>query len=86
MRAFGHSAVDTTQTAVDAVRPVSLSEVTICGRPDQLREAAKFLNYVADAKDKHGEDFDHEHLRDWWQDWQPGFVDIIVFGDFKDSR
>lgn len=75
MRVFGYEKRD---SDADTQRPISLCEVTFNCSPDQLRALAKFLFHAADLIETHGQEFGHEHLRDWWTDWQPEFADVVV--------
>ena len=80
MKAFGYEVGDAYDLGLDKIEaePMSLREVSLSCKPDQLRVLAKFLLHGAELIEKHGQNFGHEHLRSWWKDWQPGFVDVII--------
>ena len=59
---------------------LEMKEVTFQGESEQIKKIADFLNHVADLIEKHGEDFGHEHIKDFYLDWREKFpnIDIIV--------
>lgn len=59
---------------------LEMREVTFQGESEQIKKIANFLNHVADLIEKHGEDFGHEHILDFYSDWREKFpnIDIIV--------
>jgi hypothetical protein len=60
---------------------VELTEVTLVGTPSELRRIAAFIALGADAIEKHGAKFGHEHLQDQADlkpRWDDSAVDLIV--------
>ena len=57
---------------------LKMKEVTVAADPESLRALARFIDYVADEMDKHGERFGHEHMRDHPSAWKEGYPDIII--------
>jgi hypothetical protein len=55
-----------------------LTEVTVVADPAVLRRIAAHLLLSADEIERHGELFDHLHLRDEWSEWDEEDADIIV--------
>ena len=45
--------------------PVKLREVTLCADPKTLRTLSEFLLAAAEAMEKHGTAFGHEHFEDF---------------------
>jgi len=75
MRVFGYLKEDS-----DEPQSLELSEVTVAAKPEELRKIAKFFEQAAIDIEKHGTDFEHEHL----QDNQEGFdgnPDIQIYND-----
>ncbi len=63
MKAYGCS------TKVDfGEGPLPLFEISLWGKPEDLREVAKFINLMADEI-QCNPDFDQMHLRDAWDKW-----------------
>ena len=48
----------------DGTNPIELSSVTVAANPKELRGIAKFFEQAAMDIEKHGTDFEHEHLID----------------------
>ena len=48
----------------DSPSPLQLSEVTLSATPASLRAIAGFLMSAAEGIEKHGTDWEHEHLCD----------------------
>jgi len=72
MKAYGYSSkVDMNQG------PLPLSEISLIGHPQVLREMAKFISLVANQLECNP-DFDHMHLRDAWDEWTEDYPDIII--------
>lgn len=65
----------------DAARLVELAEITVMATPDELRRISVFLANAADAMDRMGAVYDHEHLCDR----QKGFDDSPQFVVFRDG-
>lgn len=59
-----------------------LKEVTLQCAARDLETIIEFLGHVKDLMDKHGEDFGHEHLRDFCkkqnEEWSG--TDLIIHG------
>jgi len=74
MKIYGHSLNPEIKSLLE------MKEVTFQGDSEQIKKIAVFLNHAADNIEKHGEDFDHEHIIDFFSDWREKFpnIDIIV--------
>lgn len=62
----------------DDVEPAEMTEVTLVATPDELRKIARFLESAANAMERMGNDYSHEHL----SDRDASFIDspqLIVF-------
>ena len=60
---------------------MELSDVAISTSSKTLREIASFLIQAADEIDEIdelGEDYDHVHLMDEWNNWKEGYPDIQI--------
>ena len=68
MKITGYSRADVGLPPAD-VRFIDLAEITITASPSEARRLAAFLNSVADAMERMGPSYSHEHL----SDCQPGF-------------
>lgn len=72
MKLRGYSVED--QDA-DDVRHADFAEINMWASPDELRRIAAFLSQAADAMDRMGDAYDHEHL----SHRQPDFDDSPHF-------
>lgn len=75
MRIFGYP-----KEGYDEPQSIELSDVTVAAKPEELMKIAKFFEQAAIDIEKHGTDFEHEHL----QDNQEGFdgnPDIQVYNE-----
>ena len=67
------------ETSTEAETLLLLREATITPESvEELRRIAEFLLHVADLIDRQGDGFDHEHWRDWAQEWRPATGDLVV--------
>ncbi len=57
---------------------VELSEIAIATPPETLRAIAAFLLEAADEMDELGNEYDHVHLMDRWDNWKEGCPDIQI--------
>ena len=57
----------------EQVRFIDLAEITVTASPTEVRRFAAFLNDVADAMERMGDKYSHEHL----SDHQPDFDDSL---------
>lgn len=66
---------------------VELSEVTLMASPKQLREIAAFLLYAAEDIERHGINWEHEHLSDKAKGFRssPSFI-VFNSQHFKKSK
>ncbi|MEH6419406.1 Imm32 family immunity protein [Pseudomonas sp. CGJS7] len=75
MQLFGYS---DDGAAIGPPGPLRLREVTLAARPEELRQIAAFLAEAAEAMERMGDGYGHQHLCDH----RPGFEDapqLIVF-------
>lgn len=73
MRVFGYP-----KEEYEEQYSIELSDVTVAASPDELRKLAKFFEEAAIDIEKHGTDFEHEHLQDN-QEGFDGSPDIQIF-------
>ena len=73
MKLFGYSNKD-----YDEVHPLELSNVTIAANPQELRRIAKFFNQAASEIEEDETGFEHEHLMDNQDGFDPD-ADIIIY-------
>jgi hypothetical protein len=62
----------------DSPASIEVKQVTIIADTPVLRAMGEFLSCTAHEIDRHGESFDHEHLRDHWREWYSAYPDMIV--------
>lgn len=77
MKISGYSTADV-GLPPDKVHFIDLAEITITASPSEARRFAAFLNSAAEAMERMGPNYSHEHLGDR----QPGFEDaphVTVF-------
>ncbi|MBV1884084.1 MAG: hypothetical protein KUG82_20760 [Pseudomonadales bacterium] len=60
---------------------MEMESVAIAASPKIIRALAKFLNDAADEMDELGNDYDHLHLMDEWDNWKEGLPDIQVVSE-----
>ncbi len=79
MKIFGYP-----KEGYDKSQLLELNEVTIAAKPEELRKIAEFFEQAAIDIEKHGSDFEYEHLQDHFNGGQKGFdgnPDIIVYNE-----
>ncbi len=61
---------------IEEIIPATLTEVTLCVTPAELRRIAEFLTFCASEMDRMGKTYDHVHLSDHMKDFSdsPHFV------------
>lgn len=62
--------------APSQAKPSLLSEVTIAASPHELRMIARFIINFANDIEKHGKNWEHEHLSDNYSEFEnaPQFI------------
>ena len=60
---------------------IEMETIAIAASPETIRELANFLNHAADEMEEMGDDFDHLHLMDTWQNWKEGLTDLQVVSE-----
>ena len=60
---------------------MEMETIAIAASPETIRELANFLNHAADEMEEMGDDFDHLHLMDTWQNWKEGLPDLQVVSE-----
>jgi hypothetical protein len=56
----------------------NLNEITFQGDATSIRKIAEFLKYTAGQMEKNEDKFGHEHIRDFFPDWDENNPDLIV--------
>lgn len=61
---------------IEQIEPRALAEITLVATPEELRSMASFLASAAEAMERMGADYSHEHLADRRQGFgdSPHFV------------
>ena len=81
MRLYGYKK-DT--LSPDDIEPSELAEITLLASPDELRKIARFLTSAADSIERHGKNWEHEHLSDVYQEFKDS-SEFIVFNPEADE-
>ncbi len=74
MRIFGYD-----KNSVEDDNLLELEEITIQASPAKLKQIAKFILSVADTMNQYGNNFGHEHLKDFLKEFgDSDGPDIII--------
>jgi hypothetical protein len=73
MKIYGHKTEDLKSSEIV---PDELAEITLVATPEELRKIAKFINAAAEGIEKRGNNWEHEHLSDMFNEFEgsPHFV------------
>jgi hypothetical protein len=80
MKCYGYDKIEFDKNVENDSESVlrELAEISILAKPEHLRLIASFLNYASNQIELHGNNFGHEHFRDYAKDFKKGDCDIIV--------